>query len=256
MSHRPLHADDDCVVSLHRYPPGYTMRAHEHSAAATSVVLEGHVWERVRRREEIGGPFSMVTKPAGVVHENRFGPEGARMLLVELSEGLSEALGMRAWGWGHGAELALPAARLVRAARRAAEGEGIGGALDDALATLTDETTGPRAAGTTPPRWLCDVRERLHDEVADTPSVAALADMAGVHRVTLARAFRQHLGCSTTDYLRQLRVRTAAAALATTDTPIVCVALDAGFADQSHLTRAMKEAVGTTPARFRAEVRG
>lgn len=232
------------------------MRPHEHSVAATSVVLEGHVWERVRRREEIGGPFSMVTKPAGVVHENRFGPDGARMLLVELSESVSEALGMRSWGWGHGTALALPAARLVRATRRAAEGEAIGGALDDVLATLADETD-PSAPGTSaPPRWLREVRERLHDEAAAPPSVAALADMAGVHRVTLARAFRRHLGCSTTDYLRRLRVRTAAAALATTDIPIAHVALDAGFADQSHLTRALKEAVGTTPARFRAEVRG
>ena len=49
------------------------------------------------------------------------------------------------------------------------------------------------------------------------------------------------------------RIRRAAAVLATTDTPIAHVALDVGFADQSHLTRAMKAAVGTTPARFRAE---
>ena len=256
MSVRLLHDETGCSVRLGRYAPGHTMRPHEHGVSAISVVLEGHVWERVGRHEEIGGPFSLVLKPAGVVHENRFGPGGARMLQVVLGDDLAEAVRMRAWAWGHGSALARPVARLVRAARRAAAGEDSAGAFDDALATLADEATGTAPAGTEPPRWLRDVRERIHDEAADAPSVAALAAMAGVHRVTLARAFRRHVGCSTTDYLRRLRVNAAAAALATTDVPIAHVALDAGFADQSHLTRAMKETVGTTPGRFRADVRG
>jgi AraC family transcriptional regulator len=79
--------------------------------------------------------------------------------------------------------------------------------------------------------------------------------MVGVHRVHLARRFRQHFGCSTTEYLRHLRVRAAAAALASTETPLATVALDAGFADQSHLCRTFKGETGLTPGAFRALTR-
>jgi AraC family transcriptional regulator len=50
----------------------------------------------------------------------------------------------------------------------------------------------------------------------------------------------------------------AAAQIAQTDVPIARIAVDAGFADQSHFTRMFKRYVGTTPARYRrdAHVRG
>lgn len=255
MPARLLHTDASLALWLCDYAPGCAMPPHEHGGSALSVVLEGHVWERVGRSEEIGGPFSLVVKPAGVRHENRFGPRGARMLQVAFAADVAEAAGLRAWVWGHGSALAVPVARLVAAARRADAGEDAAGDLDDALGALAEAAGDVRPVGGAPPRWLRAVRERLHDEAAEAPSVAALAALAGVHRVTLARTFRRHLGCSASGYLRRLRVNAAAAALATTDAPIVHVALDAGFADQSHLTRAMKRAVGTTPARFRAEVR-
>jgi AraC-like DNA-binding protein len=39
--------------------------------------------------------------------------------------------------------------------------------------------------------------------------------------------------------------------LGETDEPIAQIALDAGFADQSHLTRAFKQHTGLTPAEYR-----
>jgi AraC family transcriptional regulator len=231
------------------------MLPHAHERTGLSVVLAGRVWERVGRADETAGPLSVVVKPAGAVHENRFGPEGARVLAFEFApdffDGMEGSTPAR-WRWRHGDVDARRALHLCRATRSGPDAER---ALDDALALLL---TPPEAPGPVPgplPRWLRAVRDRLHDEAAVAPSVTALAEEAGVHRVTLASAFRRHFGCSVTAYLRRLRVRAAASALAATDAPLAAVALDAGFADQPHLTRAFRAAMGTTPGAFRAALR-
>ncbi|HLT47909.1 MAG TPA: AraC family transcriptional regulator [Rubricoccaceae bacterium] len=256
MPARLLHAGIDYVAGVYDYAPGRTMRPHAHAGTSLSVVLAGRVWERVGRADETGGPLSVVVKPAGAVHENRFGPEGARMLAFEFAPGFFDGMedAPTRWRWRHGDAAARRALRLCRAAA-SDPGSSPGQALDDALALLlAPSEDAPPAAGA-PPRWLRDVRDRLHDEAVRPPPAAALADEAGVHRVTLARAFRRHFGCSVTAYLRRLRVRAAAAALAATDAPLAAVALDAGFADQPHLTRAFRAAMGTTPGAFRAALR-
>jgi AraC family transcriptional regulator len=57
------------------------------------------------------------------------------------------------------------------------------------------------------------------------------------------------------EYLRRLRLDWAASQLAATETPLALLAAEAGFADQSHFTRAFKRHAGLTPARYRSMVR-
>jgi AraC family transcriptional regulator len=73
----------------------------------------------------------------------------------------------------------------------------------------------------------------------------------GVHPVHLARVFRRHLGCSVAGYVRRLRLERAATLLSLERSPISAVAHSCGFADQSHLTRALRRETGLTPATFR-----
>jgi AraC family transcriptional regulator len=75
----------------------------------------------------------------------------------------------------------------------------------------------------------------------------------GVHRVHLAREFRDHFGLTVGDYVRRRRLARARHLLAHTDLPLSAAAADAGFADQAHLTRAFRAAFGTTPGRFRLD---
>jgi AraC family transcriptional regulator len=252
-----LFADADYRGWLCTYAPGQTMSRHAHPTTSLSVVLSGELAEHSNRTEVTASALSVVVKPADVPHENRFGPRGARLLAIEFAPGFVERLNGQAhgfdhWRWGHGGALAAPAVHLWRAASEAGVQNG---ALDDALVTVIDTFREEPPASGAPAAWLHDVRDRLHDEFAAPPQARTLAEDAGVHRVHLARRFRRHFGCSTTEYVRRLRVRAAAAALASTETPLAGVALDAGFADQSHLSRIFKAATGETPARFRALMR-
>jgi len=101
-----------------------------------------------------------------------------------------------------------------------------------------------------PPAWLMTVRERLHDEPSPPPLITLARD-AGVHRVHLARAFRDHFGETLGEYLRRRRLDRARGLLADGSLSLSQVAHLAGYADQSHLTRAIRQAMGTTPARLR-----
>jgi AraC family transcriptional regulator len=76
-----------------------------------------------------------------------------------------------------------------------------------------------------------------------------------VHPVYLARSFRERYGVSVGEYVRRLRLDWAAAQLSATETPVATVAAEAGFADQSHFTRAFKRHMGLTPGRYRRVVR-
>jgi AraC-like DNA-binding protein len=68
----------------------------------------------------------------------------------------------------------------------------------------------------------------------------------------LLRAFRAETGLPPHAYLNQLRVRLARQLL-DAGLPPAQVAVDAGFADQPHLTRHFKRAVGVPPAAYQRE---
>jgi AraC-like DNA-binding protein len=65
------------------------------------------------------------------------------------------------------------------------------------------------------------------------------------------RAFKETFGATPHVYLTRLRLdRAQATMLATTD-PLSQIALDSGFADQSHLSRVFSRVVGQTPSAWR-----
>jgi AraC family transcriptional regulator len=107
-----------------------------------------------------------------------------------------------------------------------------------------------------PPRWLRRIGDLLRERCADSWSLCELAATAGVHAGYLATAFRQHFGCTIGEYVRRQRIALACRSLAESDTPLADVALQAGFADQSHFTRTFKRQLGVTPAVYRKQESG
>jgi len=106
------------------------------------------------------------------------------------------------------------------------------------------------------PPWLSHLQDYLASDLAGVPELSTLAGIAGVHRVHVARAFRDHLGCTVGDYVRRLRVRRACELLTQTSVPLTEVAMQAGFFDQSHMTRVLKSFLGVTPATLRRDYGG
>jgi AraC family transcriptional regulator len=79
-------------------------------------------------------------------------------------------------------------------------------------------------------------------------SLATLAAIAGIGTTHFQALFKQSLGMSVHQYVVRRRVEHARRSLLCGDRSIAEVALDAGFAHQSHLARWMQRLLGVTPA--------
>jgi AraC-like DNA-binding protein len=96
---------------------------------------------------------------------------------------------------------------------------------------------------------IARARQRLDDDPATDPGLAALAQEAGLSRFQLLRAFSRELGMTPHAYLVQRRL-SLARSLLDAGQPIAEAAAAAGFADQSHLTRSFTRCLGYTPAAY------
>lgn len=232
---------------------GLRLRDHEHAQVHVVVVLsggfsehDGHSW-----REVTPGQLRF---SAGARHDIDFAPVGARCLILQAGHdfptpalsALSRPRFDTADSWL--LQLAHRIDRTVIASRQSSSIV-LDGLCTEFFAQLERRVGGRRAP---PPPWLARVREQLHD-ARGMVSVSELAADAQVHRVHLARAFRDHFGVPITAYARRIQLDTAHQLLLSTPMPLSQVAAVAGFADQSHLTRTMRSALGLTPGGIRRQ---
>lgn len=82
-------------------------------------------------------------------------------------------------------------------------------------------------------------------------TAAELARAAGVSERHLHRKLRQAMGLSPHELMLRIRIQSAAEALAKTSTPIIEIALNHGFCDQSAFTQQFRKRTGMTPRQFR-----
>lgn len=103
-------------------------------------------------------------------------------------------------------------------------------------------------------RAIRRAQEHLQLHVTGQPTLDDLGGIAQVSKSYLVREFHRMVGLPPHAYHLQLRIARAARLLAM-GLPLSRVAFDAGFADQSHLSRRFKAAYGLTPLAFARSVR-
>jgi AraC-like DNA-binding protein len=125
-------------------------------------------------------------------------------------------------------------------------------ALDGLLERLTSHLHWRTRYGEDPrlPLVAQRAREYLHANARLDIGLDQLAAVTGVDRFRLTRAFKAAYGMAPHAYLVQLRLATARRLLARGEQP-ASVAMELGFADQSHLGRWFVRAYGLTPALYR-----
>ena len=228
---------------------------HDHQATHMIFVLQGHYVMSAGGQEAILPPRSLIFVPAGTIHANHPRSFSTRILTASISESQYE--------WAQecvdlpeaessfrnvhvamlGTRLATECARWCDASPLTAAGLCLELLAAAAKVTVTEERR--------PPRWLRAAKELLHDRCCEAVTIADVSEVAGVHPVHLTRTFRRFFHCTPGDYLRKCKIERAAALLRCTHSTIAEVASESGFSDQSHLSKAFRQALGVTPGEFR-----
>ena len=103
------------------------------------------------------------------------------------------------------------------------------------------------------PAQTTRAKELLANNLRADLCVADIAKECGVSRQHFIKAFKMTVGCTPHQWLQQQRVNLVKDLLGNTRMPISEIALKAGFADQSHLTRVFGALVGGPPAVWRRQ---
>lgn len=103
--------------------------------------------------------------------------------------------------------------------------------------------------------WVKHMRDYLAASFRNQVTLEGMARRFEVHPCHLAKTMRRQFGCTLGECVRRTRLRYVADQLARCDISLAQLAVDAGFSDQSHMTRAFRIENGITPAAFRRRIR-
>lgn len=238
---------------VHRY--GAAVEPHGHSESHFVFAASGDYMSEADDAPGWGGP-RLVFSPPDTWHRDRFESPGAYFSITLSPQRWTDICDLRPPG--SPCHVNGPGARVLIAElmRLTASGGDDGGLACEALCLeLAGAAAGVAGRERRRPKWLdrgCDyMRERFADEL----TLSEIAAAAEVHPYHFARTFRTFEGRTPGGYLQALRLDRAAALLNRSDRPLAELALESGFADQSHLTRRFGADHGVAPGAFRRRLR-
>lgn len=97
-----------------------------------------------------------------------------------------------------------------------------------------------------------DVLDRIEAGLADRLSLAELADAAGLPLLRFLRGFTAAFGVTPHAYITERRLQRARRRLESGGESIAAIAVDCGFAHQSHFGAALRNRLGLSPRQYRA----
>lgn len=230
---------------------------HTHDQYGIGVIIRGAQKSASGRGPVEAGPGDMITVNPGEVHDGHpIGGEGRswRMLYFD-PDVIAHAVLDIGQGQANDFEFSQPVMHDRRAAQRLLP---VYAAMTQMQETLAPETgflqliaslmDRQRASRFVPPS-ISQAKALLDDDPAAAITLADLAAASGLSRFQVVRAFSEATGMTPHAYLVQRRVKTVRRMIAR-GMPLAGAAFAAGFADQSHMTRAFVRAYGITPGAY------
>jgi len=222
-------------AGVERLPAQHAVPRHQHRDAYVTVVFAG-----AYRQAAYAGRLSIaagdvVLQPTFDCHADHMLSPGVELL--RLPWGREPGLG--------GVLEGCPIDEIRRAAAR-----DVAEAVDLVKTLLASRSLRPRQMS----HWSDGLAAALVDDPG--LQIAAWAGEAGLSREGVCRGFRAHYGVNPGRFRGELRARKAWLRITEGSAPLAAIAHDLGFADQSHMTRAVKWLTGAAPSDWRTRRQG
>jgi AraC family transcriptional regulator len=243
----------DVLLSEVRHTATKSVAEHQHEAPYFSLLLDGTYAERGEGFDLRYEPYTLVFHSAGTLHEDRI-LEPSRFFAVDLLprwEGVIADLGgARAHVFelagGDPVWLVLRIFREFLARPNAAEST-----VEALVYELCAHVAKRTVEDVREPPWLPAVDGVVHQNFQRPLELTSLASSVGVHPTHLCRAFRRFRGHTISEAMLGARVQYVARRVTESDESLTEIAADAGFTDQSHMTRIFKRFTGYPPGEHR-----
>jgi AraC family transcriptional regulator len=218
---------------------------HAHDWPVLSIFVLGRYSNQTELGEiVIAGPSAVLYR-AGAAHRNIVGSVGFEQIEIEFDPAwigfslIPDAPVSRWLGGLTGAE----ARTLARLCGQKAEEEDLRAALQRFLQRASSQTAHDS------PGWVDKATQRLSEDTA--LRIGDLADELRRHPSWLGTAYRRATGEGLMETAARFRLERAALLLRETDQSGACIAIEAGFCDQSHMNRTFRRLLGRLPSEVR-----
>ena len=233
-----------------RYPPHTVLPRHAHVSPLFLLTVAGAFEETVAQRSRTCGPRRLIYRPAGEEHSQQFSSVGATCLAIELPDTRASETGLAADGVELDGIHTLLAMRLYDEFRRPTTETSL--VVEETVATLAAAGRAlTRIDAEASTAWLDRVVDMIEARLSTPIRLSELAVEAGRHPVHVSRCFQRRFGCDVSEFVRRRRVHEACRRIRDTTDSLSAIAASTGFSDQSHLGRAFRAVMGTSPGAYR-----
>lgn len=234
------------------YKASMRTSAHEHDYACLDLVINGIASDSYRGLSRFAPAGTVLYYAPGESHTWSCGDQGAKLLHLIIPSGM--LIKPRGNALEDGCDLSATRAagiafQILLEYRCADKASNL--AIESLSLELLSEIFGVHNCESKPPQWMNIVINLLHYAPEGGINLQFIASEVGVHPGHLARSFRAWNRCTPGQYLRHLRLSSAAVQLANSQHSLVEIALDAEFADQPHFCRIFKQHFGVSPFQYR-----
>ena len=127
------------------------------------------------------------------------------------------------------------------------------GLLSHLIRHHVDQRLGPGESRKQQDRWfrMGKVLEYIEKNSTEEISLKTLADIACQSESHFCRSFKKITGCSTREYLMQLRIQKAKELILETENSIAEIGYSVGFSDNNYFSRAFRKIAGCPPREYR-----
>jgi AraC family transcriptional regulator len=247
---------ESVTVKEVRYKPKEVLSEHVHKNPHFCAILRGAYSRRFGSKFQEGHAAETAYRPAGESHSVHFHDVETRLLIIEFPSSLSR------WASQYCRMIEVSSGfmrgRLTWLAKQlwyqyrledSCSQLAVDGLLLEMLAEVSRQGIAPMGRV---PQWLLQVRAHIEETFVETLSLETLAKIADVHPVYLVAAFKKAFQSTPGEFQRQMRVRKAEELIVKKPTLSLSeIALEMGFFDQSHFSRAFKQVTSLTPSTFR-----
>ena len=205
------------------------LERHAHRTAYAAIVLSGAYWESGDDGRTEARPGSVIIHDPFNAHANQVGRSDVVIVNVELT-------------WRQAMSLSSGAVADPEAILRPAPN------TDEIVALLRQCLSPAPDAGDLVDHLARDLR------TCDVGEIGVWARTHGVNARTLRRQFRQAYHVTPAQYRWRARARRAWQAVVAKPTSLSKIAHEMGYADQAHMSRAVRQLTGQTPSDWRRGV--